>query len=513
MRSESRESWRIGLRVYGPLVRREWARHVRSVRFVTFTLVAVGLVPAVIFPAAAEFKAAAEYTQRLENQRDALALNGKAPLMGTAVQPTLSAVRRLTPASIIVRGVDRSVPAVFDFAPSGVQPGPSLPSMVLSRLPDSSFDLEAVIRVVLGLLALTLSAEVLAVDRTDGTLHTLQTQPASSFLVFMAKLTGGYAAVAVPLFAVMASALASLYLWARPLVTAELILVLVLITITGLLYVAAMLSLGVWIGVRASSNSSVAAAALSTGLVLSLATIPLAESAAALAAPAISQREAADRARDLFDRTSQRLSVLLGERFGQIAGKPEGWQLAEERPEVRSEIETRWRAETAALRASINALTVGAEASRNRQSAIGVWLALLGPGSAFNLSAAAIAGTGGAAAARWDLAAGSYQRMLETRLFDNVPRILMRVPEGGRYALQGFDRHPVEHVGDVPPFMAPIIGVGLRARDALPAVVSLVSVVIIAVLAGYWEFRRLMLSGPVLSSPRLRRPPSRTGAA
>jgi hypothetical protein len=477
--------------VLARLVRRETAAHTLSGRFIVLVLLAVVLVPVALYQGTQTYDARSEAVRGLRDQREAERSKATADPTGLQKEPGLRAIRTVVSSIILVRGTDTDL--AWDAAPAGLESVPA-PAGPPSREAAGALDLEFVIRVVLGLLALTLGGDLLARDRDSGTLHSLRCQPLSDLLIFLGKLLGGCAALGLAVLLVGATSLLLLRVTGR-LLTPELSTAIAVLGAIGFLYMVAMYALGILAATMMRSYAALNAAAVSLWVIVALVTSPLIASLATLVEPVRSQSAVERDAAAAFDLRSRDLSDRLGDVFGRMAGPPTAWSQAESRADLRHEIESGWQEHVRGTRPPLRALHAAAFSSEAAQDRFASRLALLTPASAFTEAAAAIAGTGGAASRRWETAAQDYQTTLENQLFDDPPRIRIRVPESGRRALVGFNRHSTRPFRDLPDFRGANDDLRQHFRDAAPFVEGLAVFTALAIGVSFLGFRRSLARG------------------
>src|SRR5262245_17180291 len=102
------------------LIWREIYDQVRSPRFLVPVLAVAAIAPLTIYVSARDYRVRARHFQQLVDQRtaDRARLGGVA--MGWDAEPGLRALRAPAPASVLVNGLDRSLPTSWEFTPAGV---------------------------------------------------------------------------------------------------------------------------------------------------------------------------------------------------------------------------------------------------------------------------------------------------------------------------------------------------------------------------------------------------------
>src|SRR4029079_6896296 len=124
------------------------------------------------------------------------------------------------------------------------------------------------------------------------------------------------------------------------------------------------------------------------------------------------------------------------------------------RDDVRSHLEAMWRADAHDTRLIVEANDAKwLETCRAyRQWVLG--LSRLTPGTLLIEVAADLADTVRLAERRLSMEIEDYQHLVVERLFDDRPRVQLRVPRDDSFMLEKFDRHDRPNVRDVPEFAA-----------------------------------------------------------
>ncbi len=176
---------------------REAYDHTRSPLVWAIVLFAIVLAAFATRVGIAELRARQATYQNLVAQRAEDLTRSGGQILGTQIESGLRAVRPPEPGSPLVVGLGASMPQFWDFGPAGVRSGQ--PYLAGDGFVD--VDLEFIVRVVLGLLAVLLAIESIAGERANGALLALLGQPVGSSVVLAGKLVGAaamlFAAVAL----------------------------------------------------------------------------------------------------------------------------------------------------------------------------------------------------------------------------------------------------------------------------------------------------------------------------
>jgi ABC-2 type transport system permease protein len=190
----------------GTIAKKELVTHLVSFRFW------VGALVTLILAAATAVVAARDFDQRLGSYQ-ARAAAAKAELARVTVYSYLQpeVIRRPEPLSILDQGFDARFGTAIKVhlleiptSATGGERGNELLSWL------RSVDLTILVSVILGLLALLLAADSLAVERADGSLRLALAHGGSRAAILAGKYLGGLVAVCLPLAGAIAVSLAAL---------------------------------------------------------------------------------------------------------------------------------------------------------------------------------------------------------------------------------------------------------------------------------------------------------------
>lgn len=149
------------------LARLEAARQLTSTRFRVMAGTSILLAVMAVNLGLSDYRFRSDLYERSIEQREVSRQKDGGRLLAWSVEPALRLLRPPSVNSIFVRGVDAAMPSSWDLGPAGVTEGLVSPSLVQGTEAGSLTDLEALIRVVLGLLAILLGCDVIALDLYD----------------------------------------------------------------------------------------------------------------------------------------------------------------------------------------------------------------------------------------------------------------------------------------------------------------------------------------------------------
>jgi hypothetical protein len=124
------------------------------------------------------------------------------------------------------------------------------------------------------------------------------------------------------------------------------------------------------------------------------------------------------------------------------------------------------------------------------------WSDWLSPGSILSSAVANAAQTGVVVQQAWDHLTLAHQGSLEQQLFDNRPRVTIRVPSGDSYELLALDRHQPPRLAELPRFTPPSPDQTSGALAAIVAAGQLLLYAAIAMSVAVWLFGRRSPSLP-----------------
>jgi ABC-type transport system involved in multi-copper enzyme maturation permease subunit len=448
------------------LAGREFRDHTRAAWLIALTGISVVLAPLTIYVGLLDYQRREaehkEYSRRVEVERHA----GRG-LVGLQVEPALRVLREPLTASIFVRGLDDALPEYWDFSPAGSRQAPSgeIGDTVFES--STTFDLEFVIRNVLGLLAITLAAGTIARDRRAGVLKALEVLPVPAGTLFLGRLVGGVAALGAVTIAVACAALATLMMAAPGLLSFDLLMIVGLVCLISAVYLAALFAAGQVIGGLARTEATAVVAAVGTWVVLSLVSVPGAVFAGRAFVSLPAQSIIDTRIDDTYQLMSRDGQDELGDLLRQLIGDNVDIRAVRFEGAVRDTLEARMRAERAAIREQVQMVRRESEMAGQHQRALIEALALFSPGAQFLAATSAVAGTGASVAGRWNLAIQQHQAALEAALFDDPPRLRVNPPGPRGRSLAFFERREAPSPDVLPRFQPPDLALRGRVEAGL----------------------------------------------
>ncbi|MCE5247540.1 MAG: ABC transporter permease subunit [Candidatus Polarisedimenticolia bacterium] len=479
----------------GAIARRELREHFTSLRFVVIGILVLVMTPLAVYVGARDYASRRDDWARHVADRQKLAEGPAGIVKGMDLPYTqgndlevLRVVRPPSRWSVLVRGVDASLPAYWDFGPSGVEPGS--PATQTLRLTDAygMLDMEFIVRVALGLLAILLAFDAVCGEKELGTLRAVLAQPVSRVAFLTAKLIGGAITLVVPWAAALLLGVATAGLMNVDLLRGADLARLAALFCVGALYLVVLFAFGLLVSSLAANQKSALVVALVAWVLVTLALPPTASMCARAVVPVPSQeaiaarrqfisqdleREAELRRGDVFrDVTgATRVSLELFERFdkelrrGLAAAQSESWA---KRRRVLGDLDAEWKRRVSA------------------QDQAAIVMASASPGALFARAAANIVGTGDDETRGWNAAVQWHAGQLETAIFQSPPSFYLRTANGQAY----FEQRPGVPVADLPSFSEPRDGVAEAVSSSLAALLLLTGMAALFVSAGYRAFAR-----------------------
>ena len=441
------------------IARRELADQLTSLRFLTVTLLAVGLAPLTVYVGARDYANRLADYSRLAADKQKLAAASRTVIRAG---PVLRAIRAPEPLSVLVRGLDGALPEYWDFSEGGVVEGPL--AMRPQRLLDilGQLDLEFLVRVVLGLLAILLAFDAVAGEKELGTLRAVLSQPVSRPAFLSGKLAGGAATLLVALAVAFLLALLSAQLFGIHLAGGNLVKV-ALIAAGSAAYLLAMYAFGLLISALSGTQKTALVVLLVTWVVAVLAMPPLATLVAQAIVPAPPPQATEQKKQALSADLKRELDTAMGVALLEITGQPldsptvrMNWGDAKQH---QAELEARAtplrRAYAGKRRQFLGEVERDADRRAAQQNRLARIIMALSPAATFAGAATDLAGTGDAQREAWLGAVRRHQGELDPVLFDEPPIMTFsRITPTGSSSMSGnWTREP--KLSELPPFSGP----------------------------------------------------------
>jgi len=387
-------------------------------------------------------------------------------LMGWAVEPALRAVRVPSAGSVVIRGLERSRVAFWDFSPYGLIEGPVTEALDQRSESGPLFDYEGVIRILLGLLAISVGVRTVAGQRHDGTLQALLDLPVSRWAIATTELAAALVALACALVPLWLGTAGLVWGLEPALMTTDLHVSGVLVSTMGLAYAGTLVGIGMFIGSLSRSMTTAGGLGIGVWAFLALAYPQLATFTAHAVAPLPSRPVITEERSRMYDGRLANTMEMLGHTAAELGRVGNGAVQLDNSPGARSFIDDLWRDDSAETGYMLKAIEDRARVGEDRHDRLTAWLLAASPSTAFTRAAAALCDTGFAADARWKKSVEGYQALLTEQLFDDPPRLTVLAPSGEAFERVAIFRHPAPTAADLPPFEPPATDLRTRISDA-----------------------------------------------
>lgn len=477
---------------------RELAEQLTSLRFLIIGLLVLGLTPLAIYVGARDYTNRLEDYNRLMAQRQAIRAGRAGRRVRGFDEPwtsenELMVLRVLRPPevlSVLVRGLDGTMPGYWDFSPYGIETGPAaLPSQWLGDIL-GQIDLEFLIRVVLGLLAILLAFDSVVGEKELGTLRVVLSQPISRSAFISGKLLAGMTTLLIPLLMMFLTALLVAHFLGINLLAADTLAKISLLVVTSAGYLACLYAGGLLISSLTMTQKTSIVILLVTWVVIVLAIPPLATVIARAIAPTPSAQSIEAQKRALDDDMRRQAELAMGTIYREITGLPEGWADTSLYEQHKGAIDRRIipiQVDYLNKRRQIlGEIDRDFERRVSRQRRVARMIMAFSPGAAFANAAADLAGTGDAHRVAWGRAVRRHQSRLSEVLFDDPPTITIR-NKGANFTT---DRRKPPSITDLPAFTPPRRDVRAAINRALPALGLLLLYTGLFIAGGFIAFSR-----------------------
>ncbi len=419
-------------------------------------------------------------------------VRSRVPLLGWAPEPVLRAIRAPELGSLVARGDDLSVPAYFDFGPAGTIWARSVPSDATQLRTGTLPDLESIIRVLGGFLAVLLGVEAITSARASGLVRAWDALGARPVPVTLGKLLGSWVVMGAASSVVFGAATVSAVL-RLPDEGRDVLAVFVRCLAPTVLYLGCFIGVGAAVAVWFKHQTT----AFVGGIALWITAAMIWPQVVAFGARVQSPHElrgTMEAQRDqAFADEIRAGENALGDAVADWIGQARADTSARAIETHRTELDSLWLAHARAARSAADAVEETWRRGQQRQAAFDRLGGVFSPGTPFLLSMTAVSGTGDELSGRWLAAVDSQQRRLSQILFDDRARITVRAPSQNGRQLLGLDRRPGPRWPELPAFQAPVMTSAELWWSATGPLTALLGYLGLAVLAAAIGARRLRL--------------------
>ena len=453
------------LKTLWTVAERELLEQLTSLRFLVIALLVVILTPLSVYVGTHDYRIRLESHQRLLASRSAaqsLAREQNGSLYDQEVSWTpyndLEPFRAIRPPekfSVLVKGLDGAMPEYWDFSGGGLLTGPpASPAFWMGDLL-GALDVEFVIRVVLGLLAILIAFDAISGEKEQGTLRLALSHPVSRPIFWMGKMLGDSFSLLVPLAITMVLALLSSQLMGTEMADrATAVKAAALFLVSGI-YLLSLNSLGLFVSSVARTQKTALVVLLVSWVMLVLAVPPLAILAARAIAPVHSvhwyEAQKSSFKEDLRAEQESELGRMVREVSGSEPGHMKSSSYTENRATLDPKIEELEQAYKYRQRRFFTEVDQSFERASKRQSLVANGIMAVSPAALFAQLATGLAGTGDSDRQNWIEALRRQQSRLDQFIFDDPHRLSVR--DGG--SSMSMSRGAPIKMADAPPFQPP----------------------------------------------------------
>ena len=453
------------LKTLWTVAERELLEQLSSLRFLVIALLVVLLTPLSVYVGTHDYQIRLESHERLLASRSAaqsLARARNSSLYEREVEWTpyndLEPFRVIRPPekfSVLVKGLDGAMPEYWDFSTGGLQTGPpASPAFWMGDLL-GALDVEFVIRVVLGLLAILIAFDAISGEKELGTLRLALSHPVSRPVFWMGKMLGGSFSLLVPLAITMVLALLSAELMGTGVADRATTAKAAALFVASGIYLLSLHSLGLFVSSVARTQKTALVVLLVSWVMLVLAVPPLAILTARAIAPVHSvhwyEAQKSSFKEDLRTEQENEIGRMVREVSGVAPGHMKSSSYTDNRATLDPKIEEIELAFRNRQRRFFSEVDQNFERASKRQSLVANAIMAISPAALFAQLATSLAGTGDSDRQTWIDALRRQQSRLDQFLFDDPPRLSIRDEGGSMSMSRGTPRRLVDAPLFVPP--------------------------------------------------------------
>ncbi|HVP50326.1 MAG TPA: ABC transporter permease subunit [Candidatus Bathyarchaeia archaeon] len=484
-------------KVIWSIASRELVDQLLSARFLIIMVLVVCLVPLAVYVGLQDYKNRLHDYDRLFSDKERLIAGEAGKSVSGQDNPwtpenelaVFRAVRRPNPLSVFIRGLDGAIPEYWDFTPTGIEEGPS--ALRPKRLSDllGQLDMEFLIRVALGLLAILLAFDAVSGEKEMGTLRLAFSQPISRAGFLTGKLIAGAIALLVPVAASFLVALLSSKIFGMESLPVDGSLNLLLIFVASGICLLCFYSLGLLISSLTRSQKTSIIVLLVIWVVLTLAASPVATFTAQAVSPSPGRHLVETQKKTLDDSLRIESEKAMGSVYVEVTGVTDRMSYGDylkNKGEVNRRIAPIIAAYVNKRRQLLAEVQWDADRKEHRQNRIARTIMWLSPAATYSNVATDLSGTGDESRSAWLEATQRYSNRLGAALFEDPPLITVQV--GGMS--QTIERRKLPTISNLPAFAAPAHDASATIQGALPSIMILLVYTVVFILAGFAAFIR-----------------------
>jgi ABC-type transport system involved in multi-copper enzyme maturation permease subunit len=465
-----------------------WVRH--SSTYAVLAGVSVLLCLSVVL-GARDLEARRETYRRQLADLAAAQVKQRLPLPGWAPEPVLRVIRPPELGSLLARADDGTVPAYFDFGPAGTVWARGVPTDEAPSQDGTLLDLESIVRVVGGFLAILMGVESFVTARDKGVLKGWAVLGTSPIATCAGKLIGCWTVMGMLAAVLFAVAIVAGAVSVRPDIETFSIIVARCLVPT-FLYLATYTSIGALFALTLRPASG----AVTAGVAFWITTSMVGPQVLTLCSRALAPTEgrvAMERQRDLdFESEVRAGEQAVGDAVVAKVGQMSSLETAAAIREHASEFSEVWLRHARAAREGAQSIEMRWNSARDRRERIESLGGFIGPGAPLRRAIAALAGTEGLSE-RWNHLVEDHQRILNTLLFDDRPQVTVRVPADQGRQLTAFTRRPAPQWYDLPLSPTSLATLPEPWEEAAPSIGALAVYLFLTLGCVAWAAKRLEL--------------------
>ncbi|HYK90099.1 MAG TPA: ABC transporter permease [Acidobacteriota bacterium] len=480
------------------IARRELADQLTSMRFLVVAFLVVGLTPLAVYVGTRDYINRLQDFNRLTAERQTLisrqpgkVITGSDDLF--TPENDLLVLRVLRPPqrlSALVKGLDGILPQYWDYSSSGSTEGP--PPTQPRRLVDAlgQLDLEFLVRVVLGLLAVLLASDAVAGEKETGTLRMALSQPVSRSAFICGKLIGGMITILAPLISAFLVALLSCQILGLDVARVSTLARIGLLALAGCIYLLGFYALGLAISASFAGQKTALVVLLVIWVCSVLAAPPVSSLLARAITPVPATQTLEARKRALADDLEREGQEAASRVYREITGQPEDSVSSREYTRNKATIEPKIAPVLVEYinrrRRGIDELDRDAARRASRQNGIAHAIMILSPAALFANAASDLSGTGDMERLYWYQAIQRHEAELDQVLFEDPPVITFR----SRFGSVTVTRRMPPTISDLPVFVPPRTDTATAMDAALPSLGLLGTYAGLFTLGAFYAFSR-----------------------
>lgn len=412
-------------------------------------------------------------------------------MTGASVERVLRMPRPPQLGSIIARGDDVRLPVYFDFGPAGLIWGNTIATDTAQSQTGALLDLESILRIIGGLIAVLLGASVVGRSRFRGQLHAWQALGVHPAIGVAGKLLGCMTLLVIGSCVTLAVAFAAIAIRFPEEAASVAALLASLLTPTTI-YLCVLAAGGAALAVWLPTMSTALLASVGGWCAVAMIGPQIAGVTGPLLSPGVARSEH-ERARDQVHAEDLRTAEhALGDEVDSVlTGFPDripAPALDEAIDKQRPRLESIWMTHVQNTRQTLTNAETQWMNWRVRQMKIEGWSQHLTPGASLVAAATSLAGTGSGLTLAWYRHTAVHQKNLNQALFDNRPMATIRL----RGQIAELVRHRTLRWSDLP--SPPEIALHPTWQDAvtpLGVLVGYLAAALVCVVAGARRLRSL----------------------